>query len=267
MAARFVAVGAFMAAAVQAVPYGSNGTTVTTTEVVETLTTYCPGPTTLTYGDKTYTVTEATTLTITDCPCTLTHPVHPATTTIAPPQDACAKKCGDEYNSCRTAADANMSYCAAMYAKCLGFNPFEEGSLVTPTACSAQPEHTVYTTEVVQSYTTYCPYATDIVHGNKTIHVTEPGTVTVTDCPCTISKPMPQPTGPAAPPANPSTPAQPEQPEQPEGCNGSDCPESTTVQVQPSVPAVVTPGSSDVPASAGRVVPGALIALGALALF
>ncbi|KAJ4265650.1 clock-controlled protein 6 [Fusarium torreyae] len=46
-----------------------------TTEVVTAYTTYCPGPTEIVHGDKTYTVTEATTLTITDCPCTITKPV------------------------------------------------------------------------------------------------------------------------------------------------------------------------------------------------
>jgi hypothetical protein len=45
-----------------------------TTEVVTALTTYCPEPTTLTHGNKTYTVTEPTTFTITDCPCTVTKP-------------------------------------------------------------------------------------------------------------------------------------------------------------------------------------------------
>lgn len=46
-----------------------------TTSVVTELTTYCPGPTKVTHGGVTYTVTEATTLTITDCPCTVTYPV------------------------------------------------------------------------------------------------------------------------------------------------------------------------------------------------
>ncbi len=45
--------------------------TVTAYEVVTEFTTYCPEPTTLTYGTKTITVTGATTLTITDCPCTI----------------------------------------------------------------------------------------------------------------------------------------------------------------------------------------------------
>ncbi|RGP59316.1 putative sed1-abundant cell surface glyco [Fusarium longipes] len=47
-------------------------TVVYTTEVVTAITTYCPEPTTLTHGNKTYTVTEPTTFTITDCPCTVT---------------------------------------------------------------------------------------------------------------------------------------------------------------------------------------------------
>ncbi|KAM7198030.1 hypothetical protein V8F33_005297 [Rhypophila sp. PSN 637] len=49
-----------------------------TTEVVTAVTTYCPGPTQITYGGETYTITEATTLTITKCPsgCTVTYPVH-----------------------------------------------------------------------------------------------------------------------------------------------------------------------------------------------
>ena len=52
-----------------------------TTEVVTAITTYCPEPTTVEYGGTTYTITKATTLTITDCPCTIKKPV----TTISPP--------------------------------------------------------------------------------------------------------------------------------------------------------------------------------------
>lgn len=49
---------------------------------------------------------------------------------------------------------------------------------------------TVIVTEVVQSYTTYCPAPTQITHGDKTITVTKAGIVTITDCPCTIEKPV-----------------------------------------------------------------------------
>jgi len=45
------------------------------TTTVTALTTYCPGPTVLTHGSLTSTITEATTVTITDCPCTAVIPV------------------------------------------------------------------------------------------------------------------------------------------------------------------------------------------------
>ncbi|KAF2762749.1 hypothetical protein EJ05DRAFT_481638 [Pseudovirgaria hyperparasitica] len=51
---------------------GGADTVVTT--VVTAFTTVCPTPTTMTYNGKTYTVTASTTLTITNCPCTITHP-------------------------------------------------------------------------------------------------------------------------------------------------------------------------------------------------
>lgn len=47
--------------------------TTTRTEVVSEFTTYCPEATTLTYNNKTIVITEATEVTVTDCPCTLTH--------------------------------------------------------------------------------------------------------------------------------------------------------------------------------------------------
>lgn len=62
-----------LAAAAAGVSASSNVSYVT--EVVTAYTTYCPGPTEITHGGKTYTITEATTLTITDCPCTITKPV------------------------------------------------------------------------------------------------------------------------------------------------------------------------------------------------
>jgi len=56
-------------------------TTLTDLIVVTELTTYCPEPTEFVTNGKTYTVTQATTLTITDCPCTIKKPTKPATTT------------------------------------------------------------------------------------------------------------------------------------------------------------------------------------------
>ncbi|KAK4104293.1 hypothetical protein N658DRAFT_493794 [Parathielavia hyrcaniae] len=60
-------VGSFVSEATASVTY--------TTEIVTAITTYCPEPTTVTYGGSTFTVTEATTLTISDCPCTIKKPV------------------------------------------------------------------------------------------------------------------------------------------------------------------------------------------------
>lgn len=67
----------FSAAAVLAAAAGVSAySNVTyTTEIVTAVTTYCPYATQVTYGGTTYTITEATTLTITDCPCTITRPV------------------------------------------------------------------------------------------------------------------------------------------------------------------------------------------------
>jgi len=74
----------FTAAAVIAFAAGAmaNSNVTVVTEVVESFVTYCPAPTTFTHGSSTYTVTEPTTLTITDCPCTITHPVTTATATV-----------------------------------------------------------------------------------------------------------------------------------------------------------------------------------------
>jgi len=66
---------AIFAAAATAVSAWSNSTVSYTTEIVTKIETYCPAATSITVGGSTYTVTEATTLTITDCPCTIVKPV------------------------------------------------------------------------------------------------------------------------------------------------------------------------------------------------
>jgi len=75
-------VAAVVAAAAGALADGHLGNVTVITEVVDVYTTYCPSPTEITYGTNTYTVTEATTLTITDCPCTITKPVIPTSTVV-----------------------------------------------------------------------------------------------------------------------------------------------------------------------------------------
>ena len=60
-----------------------NSTGVTVTNVVSSYVTVCPEPTQFAFNNKTYTVTSATTLTITDCPCTLTSVATPYVVTTS----------------------------------------------------------------------------------------------------------------------------------------------------------------------------------------
>jgi hypothetical protein len=71
-----------------------------TTEIVSSYVTYCPEPTKITHGGVTYTVTKPTTLTITNCPCTVTKPI--LTTTISKCHD-CVKPTSAPYNNATTA--------------------------------------------------------------------------------------------------------------------------------------------------------------------
>jgi hypothetical protein len=409
---RLALVGALVGAAA-AHPYSNTTTTASqephvtvTTEVVTAITTFCPGPTTITHGTKTYTVTEATTLTITDCPCTITHPVHPQPT--GPAVDECAAKCTDAHNKCVTTPGSNKSTCAAEFAECLGYNPYEgeykeptacsttsgpkptqptkptpptkdecaahctgafrkcqvtpgsnkstcaanyaqclgfnpfsgNGTLVEPTACSSpgvpkptpptkdecaahctgafrkcqvtpgsnkstcaanyaqclgfnpfngngthveptacsSPGVPIFTTETVTTLTTYCPGPTTFTHGTNTYTVTAPTTLTITDCPCTVTRPVePVPTKPVVPgqpeqPEQPHQPEQPEEPEQPEQPDQPGQPQPTAGNPQPTgQPPVeepsVTPIPSAVPGAANKVgASAALLILGAVAL-
>jgi len=69
-----------------------------------------------------------------------------------------------------------------------------------------------YVTDVVTSYTTYCPYATTLTYNSVTYTITEATTLTVTNCPCTIIKPVitssytPATTAPVYPVYNTTTP-------------------------------------------------------------
>ncbi|MCJ1248783.1 hypothetical protein MMC30_006002 [Trapelia coarctata] len=96
----------------------SNATTVYTTEVVTAYTTYCPAPTSIVHGNQTYTVTEATTLTITNCPCTLTKPVLTSTivacTSCSAPAVASSPSAGPTYANSSTAAATVASTNAAV---------------------------------------------------------------------------------------------------------------------------------------------------------
>jgi hypothetical protein len=67
---------------------------------------------------------------------------------------------------------------------------FAAAAVLAAVAGVSAASNVSYTTEIVDVYTTYCPYATEITHGGKTYTVTEATTLTITDCPCTITKPV-----------------------------------------------------------------------------
>jgi hypothetical protein len=72
-----------LAASTAAASY-TNGTVVYTTEVHTAYTTVCPAATELTFNGVTYTATASTTLTITNCPCTIVKPVTTSSVVAAP---------------------------------------------------------------------------------------------------------------------------------------------------------------------------------------
>ncbi|KAF4592512.1 Cell wall protein SED1 [Ophiocordyceps camponoti-floridani] len=80
-----------------AATYGTSsynpGPVPTTTKVVDQYVTYCPVPTMVTMNEKVYTVTKPTTLTITDCPCTVTEPCY----TCAPDTYSSPQPTGNSY--------------------------------------------------------------------------------------------------------------------------------------------------------------------------
>ncbi|KAK1840783.1 hypothetical protein CCHR01_16601, partial [Colletotrichum chrysophilum] len=68
--------------------WGTDVHTSYTTIVTTAYETYCPSPTTFVHHNVTYTATTATTLTITNCPCTITThqpPPYTTTKTLPPP--------------------------------------------------------------------------------------------------------------------------------------------------------------------------------------
>ncbi|KAJ3465918.1 hypothetical protein MRS44_006576 [Fusarium solani] len=137
------------------------------------------------------------------------------------------------------------------------------GPVPVPTGSS---NGTITVTKVYDVYTTYCPGPTSFVFGGKDYVVTEPCTLTITDCPCT--KPgKPVPGHPHAPgcegdeceypekPGKPVTPEQPGKPVTPEQPGKPVTPEQPGKPVtpeQPGKPVVPEqPVKSEVPACEG----------------
>lgn len=82
-----VATVAALAATVAAWPSNSSSVAVDyVTEVLTSYTTYCPEATKVSFNGITYTITEATVLTVTNCPCTVVKPV--TTSSVVAPTTA-----------------------------------------------------------------------------------------------------------------------------------------------------------------------------------
>ncbi|KAK0123968.1 hypothetical protein ONS95_008956 [Cadophora gregata] len=192
--AQSLAVLGFAAVAQAAYPHGWNTTSssspvVYTTVTTDVYTTYCPVATTFTQGSKTYIATASQTLTITDCPCTYSHP--------------------------------------------LSYTPKP-----TPSTPASYPPVWVTTTEIVQTYTTYCPVPTTVVQGNHTYTATEATTLTITNCPCTAVNTYPGTTTTI-----------------PVGTTTTYCPVPTTITTGGSTYPVTTPGIVTIPIYSTTVVP------------
>ncbi|KAG5986459.1 hypothetical protein E4U54_005408, partial [Claviceps lovelessii] len=74
-----------------------------------------------------------------------------------------------------------MKFAAAIVAAAVGVQAY---------ASSNSSAIHQYTTEVVDQYVTYCPGPMKVTHGTKVYVVTKPQTLTITDCPCIITRPV-----------------------------------------------------------------------------
>ncbi|KXT18447.1 hypothetical protein AC579_8157 [Pseudocercospora musae] len=136
--------------------------------------------------------------------------------------------------------------------------PSNTSSSVTggTTAAPVLPQKPSYTTEVVTELTTYCPESTQITHGGVTYTVTSATTLTITNCPCTVTKPVYSsvvtscstcvPSSPVAPPypsGNATTPVSPNMPPVKPTGTGSYVPPSTTSPIVPGYTGAATKAS------------------------
>ena len=122
------------------------------------------------------------------------------------------------------------------------------------TAPSYPVEEPSYTTEVITSTEIYCPGPTTVTYGTQTYEVTEPTTLTVTDCEVTEVYPVYTTSAPVHPPVYPTVPVH----------------QNTTVATYPVVPTGgVTPPAPTYPAvptaAAGKLVAGMAGVLAAVA--
>lgn len=109
-----------------------------------------------------------------------------STANIAPTSGPCASV----YDSCIAAGKGspNIAECQASRANCVGTS-------LTSSIAANSTWGAVYTTKVVTAYTTFCPGATTLVHNGQTYTASASQTLTITNCPCTITTPVASATG------------------------------------------------------------------------
>lgn len=276
-------------------PFASNGTNTVTpqatspgayvTQIVTSLETYCPSPTTLTYNSKTYTVTEPTTLTVTDCPCKHTVPatelppaktvtaVVSSFTTVCPSPTVFTTK--SKTYTVTSATTLTITHCPG------GCTVTTPASYVCPTTTPVKPAPSssappaykpsgsmasaaskppVTVTKMVSSYTTYCPAPTTFTVKGSTYSVTSATTLTITHCPggCPVATTVPA-AKPSAPASMPSQAAP--KPSQPAAAPSQPAAAPSQPAAQPSAqappagsPAPSAPASPVQPTGSGRPV-------------
>ncbi|GAB7344072.1 hypothetical protein MBLNU457_1984t1 [Dothideomycetes sp. NU457] len=86
-----------------------------------------------------------------------------------------------------------------------GFAAAASNSTAAPVAANngtaAAAPAVVYVTDVLTAYTTYCPFATQVTQNGVVYTATASQTLTITDCPCTVTKAVTQQTASMTPSA------------------------------------------------------------------
>ncbi|CZR59775.1 related to CLOCK-CONTROLLED PROTEIN 6 (CCG-6) [Phialocephala subalpina] len=113
---------------------GYNGTVVYTTEVHTAYTTVCPASTELTFNGVTYTATASTTLTITNCPCTI---VKPVTTSSVVYCNTCAPVSSAPVYANTTVAAATTYAAASTTKGSVGTSSAKSSATATPSTITA----------------------------------------------------------------------------------------------------------------------------------
>lgn len=275
---KFFATAAALVGAASAMQY-SNVTY--TTEVVTAYTTYCPvaGSYTLPNG-KVSTVTEATTLTVTDCPCTITKPASksmpkPSMTAAptAPAPVVAPAPAPQNYTTTVLTTDYFTTYCpqpTTVVQKNITYTVSSATTLtITNCPCTLTSTVPVTTTTIyTDKFMTYCPQPTTTVFGSQTFTITKPTTITVSNCPTTMVSVVPvMPTSSAKPSTMMSTSAKPSyvsNPFVPGAVNGSS---SSTNKTASASSTGYIPAQQTTNAGARFGASAAVAGLGALAFF